>query len=49
MDEVSGDGSAKLDDDGSLETEVRFHLGIETILKAKKLWLFQQPARVGTH
>ena len=36
MDEVSGDGSAKLDDDGSLEIEIRFHLGDEAILKARK-------------
>ena len=43
MDEVSGDGSAKLDDDGSLETEVRFHLGDEAILKAQN-GDFQQPA-----
>ena len=35
MDEVSGDGSAKLDDDGSLGIEVRFHLGDEAILKAQ--------------
>ena len=36
MDEVSGDGSAKFDDDGSLDIEVRFHLGDEAILKAQK-------------
>jgi hypothetical protein len=35
MDEVSGDGSAKFDDDGSLEIEVRFHLGNEAILKTQ--------------
>lgn len=34
MDEVSGDGSAELDDDRSLEIEIRFHLGDEAILKA---------------
>ncbi len=36
MDEVGGDGSAELDDDGSLEIEIRFHLGDEAILKARK-------------
>ena len=36
MDEVSGDGSAELDDDGSLEIEIRFHLGDEAILKSRK-------------
>ena len=49
MDEVSGDGSAKLDDDGSLEIEVRFHLGDEVILKAQKWRLFssllERPSR----
>ena len=37
-------GSAKLDDDGSLEIEVSLHLGNEAILKAQKWLLFQQPA-----
>ena len=36
MDEVSGDGSAELDDDGALEIEIRFHSGDEAILKARK-------------
>ena len=36
MDEVGGDGSAELDDDRSLEIEIRFHLGDEAILKARK-------------
>ena len=36
MDEVRGDGSAELDDDGSLEIEFRFHLGDEAILKARR-------------
>lgn len=36
MDEVSGDGSAELDDNRSLEIEIRFHLGDEAILKARK-------------
>ena len=31
-----GDGSAELDDNGSLEIEIRFHLGDEAILKARK-------------
>ena len=36
MAEVGGDGAAELDDDVSLEIEIRFHLGDETILKARK-------------
>ncbi len=36
MDEVGGDGSAELEDDGSLEVEIRFHLGDEAVLKARK-------------
>ena len=34
MDAVSGDGSAELNDDGTLEVDIRFHLGDEAILKA---------------
>ena len=36
MDEVRGDGSAELDDDGSLEIEIRFHLGDEATLTAQQ-------------
>ena len=36
MDEVSGSGSAELDDDGSLEIELSFHLGDDALLKAKR-------------
>ena len=36
MDEVSGDGSAELKDDGSLEIEIRFHLGDETVFNTRK-------------
>jgi hypothetical protein len=36
MDEVSGDGSAELDDDGDLEIEFRFHLADEAELKARR-------------
>jgi hypothetical protein len=36
MDEVSGDGSAELLDDGSLEIEFAFHNGDEAVLKAKR-------------
>ena len=36
MDQVQGDGSAELDDQGSLEIEIRFHGGDEAILKAQK-------------
>jgi hypothetical protein len=35
MDEVSGDGSAELLDDGSIEIEFAFHNGDEADLKAK--------------
>ncbi len=34
MDEVSGSGSAELQDDGSLEIEFAYHLGDEAVLKA---------------
>ena len=34
MDEVTGDGSAELLDDGSLEIEFNRHLGDEAVLKA---------------
>ncbi len=34
MDEVSGDGSAELLDDGSLEIEFAYHHGDEAVLKA---------------
>ena len=37
MDEVSGSGSAKLQDDGSLEIEFAYHLGDEAILKAERV------------
>ncbi|MCP4329476.1 MAG: hypothetical protein GY791_13690 [Alphaproteobacteria bacterium] len=36
MDEARGDGSAELEDDGTLEIEFHFHLGDEAILKARK-------------
>ena len=36
MDEVSGDGSAELLDDGSLEIEFLYNNGDEAILKAKR-------------
>jgi hypothetical protein len=34
MDEVTGDGSAELLDEGSLEIEFAYHLGDEAVLKA---------------
>jgi hypothetical protein len=34
MDQVSGSGSAELQDDGSLEIAFAYHLGDEAILKA---------------
>jgi hypothetical protein len=36
MDEVSGDGSAELLDDGSIEIEFVYHNGDEAVLKAKR-------------
>ena len=36
MDEVSGDGSAEISDDRTLEIEIRFRYGEEAILKARK-------------
>ncbi len=34
MDEVSGSGSAELQEDGSLEIEFEYHLGDEAVLRA---------------
>ena len=36
MDEVSGDGSAELLHDGSIEIEFAYHNGDEAVLKAKR-------------
>ena len=36
MDQVSGDGSAELLDDGSIEIEFAYHNGDEAVLKAKR-------------
>lgn len=36
MTEVSGDGSAELMDNGQIEIQLRFHLGDEAIMKAKR-------------
>ena len=36
MDEVNGSGSAELDDDGTLEIEISFHLGDDASLKARR-------------
>ena len=36
MDEVSGDGSAELLDDGSIAIEFAYHNGDEAVLKAKR-------------
>jgi hypothetical protein len=36
MDQVSGDGSAKLNDDGSIEIEFACHNGDQAVLKAKR-------------
>ena len=35
MDEASGDGSAELNDDGSIEIEFAYHNGDQAVLKAK--------------
>jgi len=35
MDEVSGDGSAELLDDGSIEIEFAYHNGDEAVLKSQ--------------
>ena len=35
MDEVSGDGSAQLNEDGSIEIEFAYHNGDEAVLTAK--------------
>jgi hypothetical protein len=36
MDDVSGAGSAKLEDDGALLIELSFHLGDDAVLKARR-------------
>jgi hypothetical protein len=36
MDEVSGSGSAELDDAGDLEVDLSFHLGDDAVLKARR-------------
>ncbi|MER9871394.1 hypothetical protein NKJ35_30480 [Mesorhizobium sp. M0136] len=36
MDEITGDGSAELLDDGSIEITFAYHHGDEAILKAKR-------------
>ena len=36
MDEVSGSGSAELDDDGNLEVELSFHLGDDAVLSGRR-------------
>jgi hypothetical protein len=46
-DEVCGSGSAELEDDGTVEIELSFHGGDDAILKACRVWLLQQPARLG--
>jgi hypothetical protein len=37
MDQVSGSGSAELQDDGSLEIELDYHLGDDTTLRAERV------------
>ena len=36
MDEISGAGSAEIGDDGTLDIEIRFHLGDDAELKARR-------------
>jgi len=47
MDEVWGDGSAELEDDGFLDIELRFHDGGQATPKAQKWWVIRRPA--GAH
>ena len=37
MDEASGDGGGKLDDDGALTGKICFHLGDESSFSARRL------------
>jgi hypothetical protein len=37
MDEVTGTGSAELNDDGTIEIEFAYHLGDEAVLKAERM------------
>jgi hypothetical protein len=37
MDEVTGTGSAELNDDGTLEIAFAYHLGDEAVLKAERI------------
>jgi hypothetical protein len=37
MDEVTGSGSAKLNDDGTIEIAFAYHLGDDAVLKAKRM------------
>ena len=37
MDEVSGTGSAELNDDGTIEIAFAYHLGDEAVLKAERI------------
>ncbi|MGH6916607.1 MAG: hypothetical protein ACREJ0_02785 [Geminicoccaceae bacterium] len=37
MDQVSGTGSAELNDDGTIEIDFAYHLGDEAILKAERM------------
>ena len=37
MDEVGGTGSVELEDDGTLEIEISFHLGDDATLKAERM------------
>ncbi len=43
MDEVSGDGTAEHEDDGSLSVEIRFHHDDEAELEAPPLVTFSAP------
>ena len=36
MDEVGGDGSAELEDNGTMTIEIRFHPGDEAQIKARR-------------
>jgi hypothetical protein len=45
MDEISGDGSAELLDDCSIEVEFTYHNGDEAVLKARRDTSFNSPDR----
>jgi hypothetical protein len=49
MDEVSGDGSAELLDDGTLEIEFAYHNGDEAVLKSQTRHFFNSLLELCNH